>query len=272
MLTRILAALVMLPLALYAILFTSVEQFQWILAGVLALAAWEWSRLAQLHNPMLRLLFVAVLLAIYTGFVLNPVSFWYWLLPAMWVWVATLIWLPDFPESRFPLRAWMVALQGAVLLPAAMLALWKLHGDAQLGPYWVLFVLAVSWVADSGAYFVGRRFGKRKLAPNLSPGKTWEGVFGGNLAALLFAFAFAPLLLSSPYEPQRLMLLLLFAVLLSGVSVLGDLLESAFKRNAGVKDSGALIPGHGGILDRIDSQIATAPIGLLMFILAGWAT
>ena len=271
MLTRILAALVLLPLALYAILFTNTEQLQWILAGVLALAAWEWARLAQLQNPALRLLFVAGLLAIYAVFVFNPVSFWYWLLPAMWIWVATLIWLPDFPQTRFPLRGWMVALQGALLLPAAMLALLKLHSDAQLGPYWVLFVLAVSWVADSGAYFAGRRFGQRKLAPKLSPGKTWEGVFGGNVAALLFAFAFAPLLLESPYDPQRLMLLLLFAVLLSGVSVVGDLLESAFKRNVDVKDSGALIPGHGGILDRIDSQIATAPIGLLLFILAGWA-
>lgn len=270
MMTRILAALVLLPLALYAILFTSTEQFQFILAGVLALAAWEWSRLAQLQNIALRILFSAVLLLLYAAFVLYSVSFWYWLLPAMWVWVATLIWLPDFPETRFPLRSWMVALQGALLLPAAMLALLKLRTDAQLGPYWVLFVLAVSWVADSGAYFAGRRLGKRKLAPKLSPGKTWEGVFGGNLAALLFAFAFAPLLLQSPYELERLLLLLLFAVLLSGVSVVGDLLESAFKRNAGVKDSGALIPGHGGILDRIDSQIATAPIGLLLFILAGW--
>lgn len=271
MLTRILAALVLLPLALYAILFTTAEYFQWILAGVLTLAAWEWARLAQLRNVLLRLLFVAGLLAIYVGFVLYPVSYWYWLLPAMWVWVATLIWLPDFPETRFPLRAWMVALQGALLLPAAMLALLQLRADPQLGPYWVLFVLAVSWVADSGAYFAGRRFGKRKLAPKLSPGKTWEGVLGGNVAALLFAFAFAPLLLPSPYEPQRILLLVLFAVLLSIVSVVGDLLESAFKRNADIKDSGTLIPGHGGILDRIDSQIATAPIGLLFFILAGWA-
>jgi phosphatidate cytidylyltransferase len=271
MLTRILAALVLLPLALAAILFASAIQFQLILAGVLMLAAWEWSRLAQINHLFSRLLFVAGLLAIYAGFVLYPVSHWYWLLPAMWVWVATLIWLPEFPETRFPLRSGMVVLQGALLLPAAMLALLQLRADPQLGPQWVLFVLAVSWVADSGAYFAGRRFGKRKLAPKLSPGKTWEGVLGGNIAALLFAFALVPWLLPSPYEPEQLMLLLLFALLLSGVSVIGDLLESAFKRNAGLKDSGALIPGHGGILDRIDSQIAAAPIGLLFFILAGWA-
>ncbi len=268
MLIRILAALVLLPLALYAVLGMTTTQLQVVFAVLLLLAAWEWSRLAQLRNPFLRVAFVLLLLVLYGSFIFYSVSLWFWLLPAMWVWVASLIWLPDFPQAQFPLRSYMVALQGALLLPAALLSLLKLH---ELGPYWVLFVLAVSWAADSGAYFAGRRFGKRKLAPNLSPGKTWEGVFGGNLAALAFALAFAPLLLESPYAPQRLALLLLFALLLSMVSVWGDLLESAFKRAAGVKDSGALIPGHGGILDRIDSQLATAPIGLLLFVLAGWA-
>jgi len=129
-------------------------------------------------------------------------------------------------------------------------------------PGLVLFVLVLIWVADSAAFFVGRRFGRHKLASRVSPGKSWEGVAGGLLAVVLLAAGIA--VANQPaIESPLLFVILSFAV--AAASVLGDLVESLFKRRAGVKDSGTLIPGHGGVLDRIDSLTAAGP-----FFAAGW--
>jgi len=149
-----------------------------------------------------------------------------------------------------------------VLFPPwfSLLAIHRLPED---GPLLVLFIMVLIWVADTGAYFSGRRFGRVKLAPHISPGKTREGVYGALLGAVLCG------LLLYQLRPQTgaLALLILFCLLLALVSVVGDLFESLLKRQAGLKDSGQLLPGHGGMLDRIDSLTAAAPVYLLGLLL-----
>jgi phosphatidate cytidylyltransferase len=133
----------------------------------------------------------------------------------------------------------------------------------------ILYIFFVVWVADIGAYFAGRAFGKAKLAPRVSPGKSWAGVWGGLAAVALLAIAASLLAAAGPAE----MMLLIVATLVTGfVSVLGDLLESMLKRFRGIKDSSQLLPGHGGIMDRIDSLTAAIPVFALIITLLGWLT
>ena len=149
-------------------------------------------------------------------------------------------------------RALLTAVGFVVLVPAA-LALALL--DAQL----VLLVLALVWIADTAAYFVGRAWGRHKLAPSVSPGKTWEGAAGALVGACAYAIIVG-LLRGGPSWVAYMAL----AVLLTVISILGDLFESAVKRQAGAKDSGTLLPGHGGVLDRIDSATAVLPVAALV--------
>jgi phosphatidate cytidylyltransferase len=132
--------------------------------------------------------------------------------------------------------------------------------SAARGPLWLLFALLLIWAADSGAYFAGVRFGRRKLAPRISPGKSWEGLFGGLAAAMLLSAAMLHWLGLGWAQLPELLLLTVVIVL---VSVVGDLFESLLKRHAGAKDSSQLIPGHGGVLDRIDSLLAALPVFVL---------
>jgi phosphatidate cytidylyltransferase len=144
-----------------------------------------------------------------------------------------------------------------VILVALWVALMGLRGD--FGPGYVLFLLLLIWVADIGAYFAGRHWGQRKLAPVISPGKTWEGVWGATAAALAFALLGAAVLGIGTRWPWFVAICMVTV----GFSIIGDLFESMIKRQRGVKDSGSLLPGHGGVLDRIDSLTAAAPVFLL---------
>jgi phosphatidate cytidylyltransferase len=155
-------------------------------------------------------------------------------------------------------RSSTLFLAGFVVLVPASLAM------ATLEPRRLLAVLALVWVADSAAYFVGRALGRRKLAPSISPGKTWEGALGGVAGALVWAIICRRIFEDVAWTPY-----LAAAAILAAVSIVGDLFESAAKRRAGVKDSGALLPGHGGILDRIDSATAVLPLAALLLMLKG---
>jgi phosphatidate cytidylyltransferase len=154
-----------------------------------------------------------------------------------------------------------------VLIPT-WLAVVALHESGEQGPLLVMYLLSLIWVADSGAYFSGRAWGKRKLAPSVSPGKSWEGVGGGALLSLAYAVGAAQVLGLPGNQWPLFVVLSLVTVLFS---VLGDLTESMFKRHAGIKDSGTLLPGHGGVLDRIDSVTAAAPVFVVGFWLGGFA-
>jgi phosphatidate cytidylyltransferase len=168
-------------------------------------------------------------------------------------WAAALVWLARWRPQR-PASHGALAAAGVLALVPAWAALVWLHTS---GPVWVLILLGLVWIADTAAYFTGRALGRRRLAPLLSPGKTLEGVWGGLLAVGLYSGILALLLRLGAVEGVYFVLLGLLAAM---VSVEGDLMESLLKRQRGVKDSGQILPGHGGALDRIDSLLAAAPV------------
>ncbi len=176
-------------------------------------------------------------------------------------WLFALFWItnPDIGREVTTRHTIAKAILGLGLMISTWLALVVLHSRPDHGPYWVMFVLVLVWVADSGAYFSGRVFGRNKLAPAVSPGKTWEGVFGALVACSLFAYSDGRF---QDFQGALLSSFVLVCVVTVLFSIAGDLLESLLKRQRGVKDSGTLIPGHGGILDRIDSLLAAAPVFL----------
>ena len=169
-------------------------------------------------------------------------------------WLLALAWICWAPHSVTRLRA--VAAGWLTLVPAGI-ALIALHEDPQRGIRWLLYTFFLVWAADTGAYFAGRQFGRHKLAPQVSPGKTWEGAAGGLVLVGVLAA------LSAPALGQSTLSFTLLSLCVGVFSIVGDLAESMFKRYAGLKDSGRLIPGHGGLLDRIDSITAAAPLLLL---------
>lgn len=233
-----------------------------IVAGALALAgAWEWSRLAGVRATGGRLGYVAVLGALCLALwaadavvsqaVLGLAGLW---------WLGLTVWLAaggrecTLAAATGP-RWWVLGL-GLLVLSALMVAITSLAAPG-IGRGVLLYAVCLVWAADIGAYFTGRAWGRRPLAPRISAGKTWEGLAGGLLAVLIYALAAAALL---GVAPAGLWAWVALALAAGAVSVPGDLFVSLLKRAAGLKDSGALLPGHGGLLDRIDSLIAAIPI------------
>jgi len=220
-------------------------------AALVAAGAHEWARLCRLSAGQ-GLLFAGLATVIFLALAFAPARAFqtaYALGAGFWLVVAPL-WLGRGVQATH--RGFLVAAGLVVLVPAAIALV-------SLAPQAVLAVLALVWIADTAAYLVGSRWGRRKLAPSISPGKTWEGAAGGMLAAVVYATGVGML------GRRGLAATVALGALLAVVSIVGDLFESAAKRQAGVKDSGAILPGHGGILDRIDSATAVLPIaGLLL--------
>ena len=248
---RWLTAIGLVPAVVFVVLFLPSGVFQAALLLVVAGGAWEWSRLAGLSPVPLHAAVAAGSLGIVL--VSGAVS------GAGLAWVGVAWWLVAFAAivrfrgpARVPPRSALAIAGWLVLVPAAA-ALAEVHAGPG-GPALAMTLLAVVWAADTGAWFTGRRYGRTPLAPRVSPGKTWEGVAGGLAAATATGVAAAWCLGLSWAH------LLPAVVLASGASVVGDLYESMAKRRAGVKDSGRLLPGHGGILDRIDGLTAAAPV------------
>jgi phosphatidate cytidylyltransferase len=227
-------------------------------AAVLALlwlaGAWEWAGLARLRKPYQALYAGVVAVGMVLSFRAGPSSVTPMIVVALAWWAVALAALLTAPHS-FGMPA--VAAAGLVVLLPSWVLLVELHGDGPLGRQLALTALAIVWAADVGAYGVGRMLGRVKLAPKVSPGKTWEGLGGGVALAALVAWA-AALILGLPQAP-----VVALGVATALVSVVGDLTVSMFKRNVGVKDSGALLPGHGGVMDRIDSLTAALPLFML---------
>ncbi len=232
-----------------------------LIGAVILLGAWEWGRLAGLASPTQRSAYVAVVAAAMAVYhwsaVGQPVAL---LAVAAGWWLLMLFWVLDYPASA---RRWnnclVVLFMGVMVLLPAWIALYWLLGREQ-GAHWLALVVAVVASADIGAFFGGRAFGRRRLAPAVSPGKTWEGVLCGMSLALLVGAAFAPGL-GIAGKDWLYWLALILATSFAGV--LGDLGESMIKRARGVKDSGSVLPGHGGVLDRVDSLSAALPVFVL---------
>ena len=251
--SRIITALILAPSVIAAIYLLPLAWFAGLFFLLAALAANEFAQLAGITRLWQRAAYVAVfgLLAAVSWSNSNLI------VPGLTLggllWLAAPVLIVTFPRGR-PMVAlgWPVALAGLVVCWSAWLALVFIR-SAPDGATWLLWSMLLVWGADIGAYFAGRRFGRRKLAPQVSPGKTWEGVWGGALAAS--GLCVGLLLIMQHFKPVWMVLI----GLLIALSVFGDLFESVLKRVRGVKDSGKLLPGHGGVLDRIDSLLAVLP-------------
>ena len=228
-----------------------------LLAIGVIIAAHEWTKLmpAWRQPPV----FVLLVLILTSVSLLFKVTWLFWWIAAIAIWLMALSWVNAFPTHT----NWYgkkLALMGAVILTASITAMFYLW---QLSAWWLLYVFLLVWCADSGAYFVGRKFGRRKMAPNVSPNKSMEGLAGGLVTGLLVVVAISIFKLHLTGVPLVAFVLLSALTILA--SVLGDLFESMLKRRAKVKDSGTILPGHGGVLDRIDSLLSATPIFALGF-------
>ncbi|MCC5795372.1 MAG: phosphatidate cytidylyltransferase [Chromatiales bacterium] len=269
LLQRVITAVILVA-ALLFVLF-------WLppLAGValftlfLAAGGWEWAAFFGWHHAGGRALYALLVTAgVLAGFLLLPGPGA--LAPLLWLslfwWGLALVAVLRFPH---PIGRAAAAAGGLLaLVPGGVTAV-TLLDKLPAGPALLLLVLVIVWAADVGAYFAGRRWGRRKLAPQVSPGKTWEGVAGGLSAAMLVALAGGWLLAYPAGVELGGLALVLLGLAVGGISILGDLTVSMFKRNVGLKDSGRLIPGHGGVLDRVDSIMAAVPLYALVLLLAG---
>lgn len=262
---RVITALVLIPLVVGAVLWLPSPVFAGLLAVIMARGVWEWCALCGMATPAIRALMLGGLFAgalvlwwsISAQFLLaSAAALW-------WFWQGARL-MQIRTVEPFRERAPDVLANGLAIVLAAWAALVYLH--QMHTPGLVLFVLLLIWTADSAAYFAGRRWGRVKLAPVLSPGKTWAGVYGALFGAALCALILAGL---SALGTGQTLLLVLVCGVTALISVIGDLYESLLKRRSGVKDSGRLLPGHGGLLDRIDSLLAAAPVFLLGLTLIG---
>jgi phosphatidate cytidylyltransferase len=267
---RILTALILIPLVIAGILYLPVPAIASILALLVLQGAWEWSRLAGMHVIGMRIAYVGVL-ALMLWLIWQQMdndllmeslansSAIFWLLATCW------IFFPGLGKQKTLLNMFVKLLAGIFVLALAWFAMVTVQAAPQQGPLWILYLLFLIWIADSGAYFAGRAFGRHKLAPVVSPGKTWEGVAGALTLVFLYSLTAAYWM---PITEEQVFTVILISLLLVPISVIGDLFESLMKRQSGIKDSGQLLPGHGGVMDRIDSLTAVFPVYLWMASLA----
>ena len=259
---RVITAAVLAPLALWGVFGLSSEYFVYLLDFVVILAAWEWANLSGYSTLIKRLAYVAamavVVFLIHTlpgGIPIDLI-----LTASLLLWLFALYWVVRFPQADNAWAAhWRRAAIGFAVLIPCWFAFLKLK-QADQGELYILLLFLLVWGADVGAYIAGKNFGKSKLAPKVSPGKTREGLYGGLFTCVLVALIFA---LLNSFTLQQSIMLLLLAVATGLISVLGDLFESMLKRYRGIKDSSRLLPGHGGVLDRIDSVTAASPLFVL---------
>ncbi len=278
--TRIITALVLLAFLLPAMFASTAWPFAIVSLLLIAAAAWEWARLNGVSSIAAMgpgaLLALAGAWAVYSGSVARMPASWWWAASVLWVLVGVFVLRGGpaaWPRWPSPLRL----LAGLLLLWLGWLALAQARA---LSVNFVLSVLCIVWMADIGAYAAGRAFGRKKLAPSISPGKSWEGVYGGLVGVMLLAVVWTlwadnALAVDGPSLFTRLrnqfgwIGMAAASAALAGLSVVGDLFESLVKRAAGVKDSSHLLPGHGGVLDRIDALMPVLPAAMALASLGG---
>lgn len=271
--TRIVTAICLLGVFLSCLFFLPSSWFAKFIAIVFVLAAWEWAGLSGFNQWYQKALYcvlsgcVAVTLSLYVGLFAEAGTDFdkirtVFLSAGLW-WAVALLWVQGYPSSSLLWGSGIARLiMGLLVLIPSGIALVHLH-QQDYGQWLILSIVLIVATADTSAYFAGKAFGRRKLAASVSPGKTWEGVVGGITACVVLSFIMALLI-----DIHLWRVIAAIVVPTALVSVLGDLLESMVKRHCGMKDSGRILPGHGGLLDRIDGLTAAAPIFALALILA----
>jgi phosphatidate cytidylyltransferase len=280
---RVITAVILAPVALLAILYLPIEGFEIAVAGVICLGAYEWANMSGMTERVFKsgfTLFIGVLCAILIFTVdaefiwhqgeLHPLFAFFLWVGAIW-WSLSLLMIVAYPKYS---ELWkdsigIRATFGVLTLIPTWVAVVSLRTslydvDPNYGASLLFYVLGIVWAADIGAFFVGVKFGKRKLRPNVSPGKTLEGLLGG-ITASFAIIAFAAM--HYQFEASRIGIHVAIGMVTVAVSALGDLNESMVKRCAGIKDSGRLLPGHGGVMDRIDSLTAAFPVFAFCYML-----
>ncbi len=248
-------------LGLMILLIVILAPNQWFALAccvLFGIAAWEWARLTSQSEPIAKVSYLGATIALFglLWSLRNQSVSGLWLGMAVVFWAALSLFLRRYhrDESTGPRWQWSLALAGLIVIPAAWLAFVKLHA---IHYGWLLYVLILAASADSFAFLIGKLMGRHKLAPELSPGKTLEGFMGGMMAVFLLSLLTAWWV---GFSGSTLLVFVLLSLITGLLSVEGDLFESLIKREAGVKDSGTILPGHGGILDRFDSHLAAAPL------------
>ena len=259
MLERIITALVLVAVVL-SCMFATQSHYPMLMLMIVAagVAGYEWFKLmpkrsANVIKP-LAWGFGIVTAALSTlALYYSEIALLLWI-ASIFIWILSIHWVKSYPENdswyNFSLN-----FIGFVLVSAAVTAIFSVWDSS---PWWLMYLFLLVWGADSGAYFVGRKLGKRKLAPHVSPNKSIEGLLGGVFVSAVIIIVVEAVYLDLTIAQHILFLILSIITVFS--SVLGDLLESMIKRRAGIKDSGRILPGHGGVLDRIDSLLAAAPV------------
>ena len=262
---RVLTAIVLMAVLLGVMLGLPPVATVYLITLLVLIGAWEWAGFIRPNSMAVKVVFVLVVGAsLYAGWRYLLPSAWMWhamLAASVW-WLLALLWVTLAPGR---VNAALAAIAGLMALVPCWLALVYIATTMEPAAGWVLFTLGLVWAADTGAYFAGRFFGKVPLAPRVSPKKTWEGVLGGLLVSAVVA-AVGCFWLAGQVDWYFIFL----CVLVAAVSVVGDLTESMLKRASNLKDSGSLFPGHGGMLDRIDSVTAAAPVLLFGLYSLDW--
>ncbi|WP_166359985.1 phosphatidate cytidylyltransferase [Pseudomonas akapageensis] len=264
---RIITALILLPIALCGFFLLEGAGFALFIGLVVTLGAWEWARLAGFESQSFRTGYAAIIAVLLFLLHLLP-ELAPWVLGASVLWWLTATYLVlTYPgtSEKWSSAACKLLIGLLILLPA-----WQglvLIKQWQLGNWLIMAVMVLVWGADIGAYFSGKAFGKRKLAPQVSPGKSWEGLYGGLILSLVITTVVA---VHRDWSAANLLQGLFGAAVVVLASVVGDLTESMFKRRSGIKDSSNLLPGHGGVLDRIDSLTAAIPVFAVLLWAANW--
>jgi phosphatidate cytidylyltransferase len=245
---RIITAVIALLALMLVLFYVPAEVAMIVIVAVMLAGAWEWSAFLGRQGTGVRVVYVIIIAALMAAVTFLNVDAALVFQVALAWWIAALIWTFFFPTPIPVVVRWLA---GALVLVPLYLALVVLY---EMAPELLLFALLIVWVADTGAFFAGKFLGRVKLAPEISPGKTWEGVIGGLVAVVLLV------LIRSTWAETELAVFIPFCLAVASLSIVGDLTVSMFKRTAGLKDSGGLFPGHGGVLDRVDSVAAAAPL------------
>ena len=273
---RVITALILAPLMIGGIFFLPLESFAYFIGVIAAIGAWEWANIAGYTKPVGRFAYAAaVFISLFiTARILDQyeeLKIYFLAMGALW-WLLAFFLVRQYPNGT---SIWNARPIRALLGLCVLIPMWVGFMTLKVQEYsslLIVYVMLIVWGADTGAYFAGKTWGKAKLAPNVSPGKSWAGFWGGVVTTLIIALVYGVCINHwiRPLDNMDVLILASITVITTVISVLGDLVESMMKRHRGIKDSSQLLPGHGGVLDRIDSMAAAVPIFAFFMLLFGW--